>query len=256
VGGDRVEVFTLLPPAASPHVFAPSPRDLTELRNARLFVKIGLGFEFWADAVAHAGAGSGMVEIETSKGIEVIGGSADSHGKGEPVGNPHIWLDPVIAMEQVRTIRDGLIEVDPAHKEEYEKHGADYLKELAQLDAEIRETIRDLPTKAFVAMHPSWTYFAKRYGLVEAGVLEESPGREPTPVELVEIVRRVRESGARVVFSEPQLNPKAAHVLSREIGAVVLELDPVGSPDIEARSTYLKLMRYNLSVLKEGLVIR
>ncbi len=253
VGGDLVDAVTLLPPGASPHVFSPSPRNLAALRDADLFIKIGLGFEFWFTDVVRAGAGPAMVEVETSRGIALIRETGHSgHGR-ESIANPHIWLDPVLAMEQVKGIREALIEIDPAHGAAYESNAAAYLTELAHLDQEIKETVATFPVKAFIAMHPSWSYFAKRYGLTEAGVIEEAPGREPTPVELARIIGSVKDSGTKVVFSEPQLNPKAAEVLAREIGGVVLELDPVGSPESNDRSTYLNLMRHNLTIMERGL---
>ncbi len=253
VGGDRVEVVTLLPPAASPHVYSPSPRDLAHIRGAVLFVKIGLGFEFWSDQLARAGAGQDLIEVETSRGADVIHESDHDGAHHHAMGNPHIWLDPVIAMHQVRAIRDALTGLDPDYRQIYDQNAAAYLGELEDLHEEIRNTVNGFTRKSFVAIHPSWTYFAERYGLFEAGVIEPSPGREPTPVEMMKIVQQARESGARVVFAEPQLNPKAAHVLAKEVGAEVLTLDPIGSPDVKERSSYLKLMRYNLEVMKRGL---
>ncbi len=253
VGGDHVEVVTLLPPAASPHVYSPSPRDLAQVRGAVLFVKIGLGFEFWSAQLARAGAGEDLIEVETSRGADVLYEAGHNGAHDHAMGNPHIWLDPVIAMHQVRAIRDALAGLDPDHRELYDRNAAAYLEELERLDEEIRYTVNGFARKSFVAIHPSWTYFAERYGLFEAGVIEPSPGREPTPVEMMKIVQQVRESGVRVIFAEPQLNPKAAHVLADEVGAAVLTLDPIGSPDVKDRSSYLKLMRYNLEVMQRGM---
>ena len=250
VGGERVEVLTLLPPAASPHVYSPAPRDLARLQDARLFVKIGLGFEFWAGGLAHAGAGKDLVEVDTSKGMEVIQETETGHGHA--AGNPHVWLDPVLAMEQVKRIQEALVQIDPAHRAEYEKNTQAYLGELKALDLEIRDRVRNFRHNAFIAFHPSWTYFAKRYGLVEAGVIETSPGREPAPGELMKIVQGVMQSGAKVIFAEPQLNPKTAYVVASEVGGRVFLLDPIGSPEHEDRSTYLKLMRYNLAIMQQA----
>ncbi len=253
VGGERVDVVTLLPPAASPHVYSPAPRDLVRIQGAGLFIKIGLGFEFWAEDLARSGAGKGLMEVETSRGVEVIQESEHGHEHGHKVGNPHIWLDPVIAMEQVKQIKEALMHIDPSHGEEYNRNAEDYLEKLEQLDLDIRETIMDFSQRSFVAFHPSWAYFARRYGLVEAGIIEAAPGREPTPGEIMAITKQAREAGIKVVFGEPQLNPKAAYVVADEIGGKVLFLDPIGSPEQEDRSTYLKLMRYNLGIMKQGM---
>ncbi|MEE8402701.1 MAG: metal ABC transporter substrate-binding protein [Candidatus Hydrothermarchaeaceae archaeon] len=249
VGGERVEVFTLLPPAASPHLYSPAPRDLARVQGAKLFVKIGLGFEFWAEDLARAIAGKSLTEVDTSEGVVVLQKSGHDH----TIGNPHIWLDPVIAAEQVKRIKEALIRIDPNHQSEYEMNTSAYLKQINSLDLEIRDTIKQLKNRSFVAFHPSWSYFAKRYGLTEEDVIEKSPGREPTPSEIIEIIRKIRLTGVKVIFAELQSNPKAAHVIASEVGAEILVLDPIGSPDREERSTYLKLMRYNLAVIQKGM---
>jgi zinc transport system substrate-binding protein len=253
VGGDRVEVVTLLPPAASPHVYSPSPRDLTRMQGAKLFIKIGLGFEFWAEGLVRSGAGRGVTEVDTSRDVDAIREVERGHKHGHEIANPHIWLDPVIAGKQVIRIQEALSQIDSAHGREYEKNAAFYLKQLNALDQEIRDKVGEFKQKAFFSFHPSWTYFARRYGLVEAGVIEKFPGREPSPGEIMELVRKMRATGAKVIFAEPQLNPKAAHVVASEVGARVLVLDPIGSPDHEDRSSYLRLMRHNLSVLQQGM---
>lgn len=251
VGGDRVSAMTLLPPAASPHVFSPSPRDLAEITDARLFVKIGLGFEFWTKDFLPADGSRTLIVVETSRGVKTLAETEGGRPEGH-IANPHIWLDPVLAMEQVRRIRDALIRIDPSHRSQYEKNTRSYLEQLRRLDLEIRETIARLPKRLLIAIHPTWRYFARRYGLTEGGVLEKSPGKEPTPAELMQIVRRIRKAGAAVIVAEPQLNDKAARVLAAEVGAEIVWMDPIGTPDRPERSTYLKLMRYNLKNLERG----
>ncbi len=251
VGGDRVSVVTLLPPAASPHVFSPSPRDLAKISGARLFVKIGLGFEFWSEDLLPTGEDRTREVLETSQGVQTLDEAEGERHDGH-IANPHIWLDPVLAMEQVRRIESALIRIDPSHRAEYENNTRSYLDQLRRLDLELRKAIAGLPKVLFVAIHPSWRYFARRYGLIEGGVIEKFPGKDPTPTELMQIVKRIRKAGAAVIVAEPQLNDKAARVLAAEVGAEVVWMDPIGTPDEAARSTYLKLMRYNLENLQRG----
>ncbi|NOY53817.1 MAG: zinc ABC transporter substrate-binding protein [Deltaproteobacteria bacterium] len=251
VGGDRVVVMTLLPPGASPHVFSPAPRDLAKISGARLFVKIGLGFEFWAEGFLPSETVGSLEVVDTSRGIRTLDGAVGQPNGGR-IANPHLWLDPLRAMEQVGRIRDALIRIDPAHRMEYEKNTRAYLAQLQQLDREIRATVATFPKRLFVAIHPSWRYFARRYGLPEGGVIEKTPGKEPTPTELIRMVQRIRKAGGAVIVAEPQLNDKAARVLAAETGAVIVRMDPLGTPGDAERSTYLKLMRYNLSHLKRG----
>jgi ABC-type Zn uptake system ZnuABC Zn-binding protein ZnuA len=104
-----------------------------------------------------------------------------------------------------------------------------------------------------VTFHPAWNYFSKRYGLKVAGVIEESPGRESSPKHIAKIVSEIKRINSRIVFAEPQFNPKIAEVIAKEAGAKVLFLDPIGGADVKGRDTYIGLMRYNLSVMEEGM---
>jgi len=252
VGGARVEVMTLLPPRVDPPTFAPSPHDLIRMQGARLFVKIGLGFESWSGKLVRTGAVKELLEVDTSRGVRVIQGAPSRTGQGHTIANPHIWLDPVIAMKQVRAILEALVRLDPAHKVEYEKNAEAYQQKLHRLDLEIRRRLRDLPQRAFVSLHPSWSYFAREYGLTETAVIETSPGREPAPGDLLRIIRVVRKLEIPVILAEPQLNLKPARILASETGARIVLMDPVGSPHQADRSTYLRLMEYNLDTLLRG----
>ena len=104
----------------------------------------------------------------------------------------------------------------------------------------------------YVSFHPAFTYFARRYGLNEVGVIEVAPGREPTPRHLQDLVAAIRRYGIKVVFAEPQLNPRVAEVIAQEAGVKVLMLDPMGGRPPYG-SDYLKLMRHNLAALDEAL---
>ena len=237
VGGDRVEVITLVPPGASPHTYELKPSQVRQVAGARLLVLNGAGLEYWAEKLVRA-AGNPMLEVvDTSRGIPLL--DAGAHG-----ANPHIWLDPQQAMRQVQNIRDALVRVDPALGRTYEANAARFLAELQDLDREIAAEVRGWRTKQFIAFHPAWVYFARRYGLEQAGVIERSPGREPSPAELARIVETAKRVGARAIFAEPQFSPKAAEAIARESGARVLFLDPLGS-SLKDRS-YLAMMRSNV----------
>ncbi|HWR88834.1 MAG TPA: metal ABC transporter substrate-binding protein, partial [Dissulfurispiraceae bacterium] len=105
----------------------------------------------------------------------------------------------------------------------------------------------------YVTFHPAWNYFSQRYGLRVIGVIEESPGKEPTARHIARIVKDLKRLGARVVFAEPQFNPAVAEAIAREAGARVLFLDPVGGPNLPDRDTYVKLMQYNLSQMERAM---
>jgi zinc transport system substrate-binding protein len=258
IGGNLVQVEVLIPPGASPHVFEPSPSAVAQASKALVFVYIGAGLEPWAEKFLHSRGPAGLTVVEATRGIPLIreveahhrGAAPHEEGHAEhrnEAGNPHIWLDPVLAQEICRRIGAAFIQADPDHGRQYQAHLDRYLGELEALHREIQQQARHWRLREFICFHPSFTYFARRYHLREAGVIEAAPGRETTPRHLQKLVETVRRAGIRVVFAEPQLNPRIAEVLAREAGIKVLMLDPMGGRPPYG-SDYLKLMRHNLAV--------
>ncbi len=272
LGGDLVQVQVLIPPGASPHLFEPAPSVMARASRARVFVYIGAGLEPWATKLLRSRGSNNLMVVEAAQGIPLLGldehhhdhGAAkaqahtgqppDKEGSHEThlAGNPHIWLDPVLAQDICRKIAGALIQADPDHRARYEANLKEYLAALEALHQEIQQRAHAWTLRDFVSFHPSFSYFARRYNLHEAGVIEEAPGREPTPRQLQDLVAAVRRSGIRVVFAEPQFNPRVAEVIAQEAGVKVLMLDPIGGPPPYG-SDYLKLMRYNLTALDEAL---
>jgi zinc transport system substrate-binding protein len=157
-------------------------------------------------------------------------GMHEEHGhEGHEHGilDPHIWLDPVRVETVARNTCAGLVRVDPAHRAEYEANLAAFLSELDELDRSIAQTLSALPAdkRTFMVFHPSWGYFAKRYGLTQAAI--EAGGSEPSPRHLAEIIEHGRELGASVVFVQPQFSRRSADVIASELGAKVVPLDPL-----------------------------
>jgi zinc transport system substrate-binding protein len=270
LGGDLVQVQVLIPPGASPHVFEPAPSVMARASQARVFVFIGAGLEPWAAKLRRARGNSGQVVVEAAQGLQLLREThhhgheesgtkpAASHHEKEASpehhqgGNPHIWLDPVLVQDICRKIAGALIQADPDHRARYEANLEEYLAALEALHQEIQQRARAWTLRDFVSFHPSFSYFARRYNLHEAGGIEAAPGREPTPRHLQDLVAAVRRSGIRVVFAEPQFNPRVAEVIAQEAGVKVLMLDPIGGPPPYG-SDYLLLMRHNLAALDEAL---
>ena len=251
VGGEHVTVTTLVPPAASPHTYELTPTQVKEVAEANVLALIGLGFEFWAEDVVESAANPDLIVVYTSEGIEIVHDEHEHEHEGHKVGNPHVWLDPRNAMVQVGHIRDALVEADPAHQAEYEASAEAYVTQLEALDEEIAAQVATWSYREFIAFHPSWAYFAQRYGLVQAAVVERTPGKEPSPAELAEIIETARRIGARAIFAEPQFSPKAAETIAAESGAQVLFLNPLGGA--EGPTSYLEMMRYNVAQMEKAL---
>ncbi|HED04616.1 MAG TPA: zinc ABC transporter substrate-binding protein [Candidatus Fraserbacteria bacterium] len=246
VGGKLVQVTVILPPGINPKTYEPTPEQMRLISRARLLVLNGISLEFWADKAIAAADNSKLIVVDTSSGLKVLAG-----GAGEPGGNPHVWLDPLDAIVQVEHIRDGLLRADPGHASSYRANAAAYIKRLRALDQQIRTQVAGWSHWEFVALQPAWAYFARRYGLVEAGVINSSPGREPTPAELAQIIATTKKNRIKAIFAVVQFSPKAAEIIAAETGAQVVELDPLGG--VPGRQSYLELMRYNLAQMERAL---
>jgi len=230
--------------------------------QAQVVVYVGAGLEPWMDKILRARGTAGLTVVEASQGIPLIRGveehlpAGKPHGEhaehGHEGGNPHIWLDPVLAQEICRKIAAALIKVDPPHRQSYEANLAHYLATLQELDRDIREQVKSWRLRDLVSFHDAFAYFARRYHLHVAGVIEAAPGREPSPRYLAKIIHTIRKDKIRVVFAEPQLNPRIAEVIAGEAGAKVLMLDPVGGRPPYG-SDYIRLMRYNLAEMAQAM---
>jgi len=240
VGGDAVDVVTLLPAGASPHTFEPSPAQIRDVAQARVFIRIGAGLDDWAAKLLAAATGATVVTL--SDGVPLLN------------GDPHIWLDPVLMRDHaVPMIVRALSEADPGHHAAFEGAAAEFQSALTGLDAEIRHTLAPVANKHYVAFHSAWRYFGRRYGLHEAAVIEPFPGKEPSAREIAAVVEAARGAHVHAILIEPQLNPQVAQQAAREFGGEALAVDPIGGSDIPERNSYINLMRYDLHMLVKAL---
>lgn len=242
IGGDRVEVTNVLPAGASPHTFEPTPSLANAAAQADLVLRIGLDLDHWVQGLLPAEVP--VITAAELEGIEII--TETGHHEG---ANPHIWLDPLYAEIVSTAIADELVRIDPQGKAAYQKNLEVYLARLDSLHATIEAVVDSFASRKYVSFHPAWPYFARRYRLERVAVIAESAGKEPTPKHLEEVVKTIKSSGAKAVFAEPQLSPKAAEVIAEEAGVEVLFLDPLGKEN----EGYIDLMERNLTVLKQAM---
>ncbi|MFO8011345.1 MAG: zinc ABC transporter substrate-binding protein [Dehalococcoidia bacterium] len=218
VGGEKVSVTVMIPSGASPHTYEPKPSQIRGLAEAEMYAKIGSGIDFeltWMDNLIEQNRN--MLVVDCSDGVELI--------EAEGSSDPHIWMSPVNAQKMVRNICDGLIEIDPENRDFYEANYDAYIQEIAKADRGIREALTGIENRSFMVYHPAFGYFADEYGLTMMAVEEE--GKEPAARSLADLIDEAREQGIKVIFVEPQFNPKSAEVVAHEIGGRVVAIDPL-----------------------------
>ena len=203
----------MIPPGASPATYEPGPGQLRDLSRAELYVRIGhIPFEkAWMDEIA--AANQDMEILDSSEDIEII------------ENDPHIWLSPALVRMQVERIAGSLIEIDPDNKDYYIRNKESYLKDLNDLDADIRKNISEIDNRKFMIFHPAWGYFAREYGLEQIPI--EVEGKEPSAADLARLVDTAKANNITIVFAAPQFNPESARVIAEEIGGTVISIDPL-----------------------------
>ncbi|MBN2062500.1 MAG: zinc ABC transporter substrate-binding protein [Deltaproteobacteria bacterium] len=232
IGGDMVKVSVLVPPGASPHIYEPKPRQMEALKKTRAFFAVGINLEdVWLKKIQ--ALHPDIVIIRTDENVkkipvsthkhEEIEGRHDNEEHGSP--DPHIWLSPPLVRIQAETIMNGLILIDPAHGELYTENFRKFIKEIDDLDSRFRTIFRDREGMEFMVFHPSWGYFADTYGLKQISI--EMDGKEPKPSRIKELIEHARNRGIKVVFVQPQISPKTAEIIAKEINGSVLVADPL-----------------------------
>ena len=261
VAGPSAHVVSLMPSGVEPHNWEPSPQDVTRIRNARLFIYNGAGFEPWVAKLVQEAAISGPLPVRASEGIPLLTtGSAPRIGAhDQAVPDPHVWLDPVLAQSMVETIRAALVTVDAAHAALYTDNARAFTVKLQRLHEAFVHGLRHCARREVVTSHAAWAYLAKRYGLAVVPVMGVALESEPSPAQLASIVRFARDKHVKYIFFETLASPRLAETLAREVGAATLRFNPVEGvtrEDAAAGRGYLALMEDNLANLRIALECR
>jgi zinc transport system substrate-binding protein len=256
VGGDRVEATSLIPVGTEPHDFDPTVQQVQNAETADMVVFNGAGFE--GERLRNLNA---KFVVDTSKGLNLTGGTfkdpEDNLQANEISIDPHIWLDPLLAKQQVEQIRDGLIEIDPRNTEYYSKNANSFLTELDNLDRTIRERLSNCEKRDFIAFHDAFGYFANRYGLTQHSIQGISPQAETSLQRLQQIIGLARDMGLDAIYSEELADPRLSDVIAQEIpNGKVLVLSPIEGVNKEEQNAgigYLEKMNENIENLRLGL---
>ncbi|HEB49439.1 MAG TPA: ABC transporter substrate-binding protein [Desulfobulbus sp.] len=220
VGNGRVRVQALVQPGQSPATYAPTPRQMAALSRAGVYFRIGVPFEkALIPRLLDTMPGLTIVDLRTGLHLmEMENGQA-----GEL--DPHTWLDPMLVRQQARTIRDTLIDLDPAGRDTYLAGYTRFAAELDRLNDRLTRVLRPYAGRTIYVFHPAYGYFCRAYNLVQKAVA--AGGRKPGARHLAQLIREARTEHARIVFVQPQFSLKTARAFADAIGARVIPLDPL-----------------------------
>ncbi len=254
VVGSTREVEILVPPNAEVHGYQASPNNVRSLTQAQVLVKNGLGIEeFLARLITNAG-NTQLKQIDASQGITAIETEHDSHTHDHDdhdhmEGNPHVWLDPVLAQQQVANIRDGLMEVDATHAPTYKANAAVYIQQLQQLDKVFKNRLAAAKGCKIIAFHDAYPYLAKRYGIEQMAVVE-LPEDSLSPQDIQRVIKAVQQSPVKALLSEPGMDQGRIQQIANDVGIPVKVLDPIETGSLDPQY-YFTAMEKNLKTLVE-----
>ena len=262
VVGDTGEVEILISPGTEVHDYQATPDDAKLLSEADVLVENGLGIEeFLSGLIANAG-NSNLQQITASEGIEVIEeehdeheeeeheGEEHGHGHHHEEGNPHVWLDPVLAQQQVATIRDGLIEIDPSNADSYRTNADAYIQQLQQLDNEFQQRLAPVAGCNFITFHDAFPYLAQRYGLTQEAIVE-IPEDSITPQDIQRVQQTANQYQVKALLTEPGIEDKRIQQISSDLNLPLEAIDPLESGESDPQY-YFQAMRRNLEALERA----
>ena len=261
--GDEGNVKLLIPAGTEPHDFEPSAKERAEISDADVFVYNSSDMEFFVDSLKDSVDSKQTLMIEAAKGIDRLESQeADEHEESEEGHDhaheydPHVWLDPVLAIKEVRTIAGELGEKYPDKKEIFTKNADAYIKKLEALDQKYSEELKNATNRTFVTQHAAFAYLANQYNLEQVAISGVSPDQEPTPSRLAELKEFVKKNNIKVIYFEENASSKVAETLSNETGVKLEVLNPLESltnEQIKAGENYISVMEKNLEALKESI---
>jgi ABC-type Zn uptake system ZnuABC Zn-binding protein ZnuA len=261
VGGKQVDVETLARGNQNAHELELRPSLMLKLRRADILLENGLELDTWADVVVQGANNANIVRgapgrIDVSRGIQVLEVPSTrvdrSMGDVHPLGNPHYSLDPGMAPVITQNIVDAFARFAPDRRAEFERNRQAFLARLDEAMARWTRTMEPLKGAKVIVYHPQWIYLLARFGLSQAGTLEDRPGIPATPSHLTRIIRQMKDERIKVIIVEPWNDLKLATRVADEAGAKAVVLaSMVGG--VKGTDSYIEAIDHNVTVLAQAL---
>jgi ABC-type Zn uptake system ZnuABC Zn-binding protein ZnuA len=261
VGGNLVEVDALARGNQNPHDLEVRPSLMVKVRRADLLVMNGLELDQWVEVVVQGANNPRVVpgapgRVDASAGIlvlEVPRTRVDrSMGDVHPVGNPHYTVDPGLAPAVTANILEGLARVAPQNRAAFERNREQFLARLDEAMARWSAALAPFKGAKVIVDHNMWPYFLTRFGLIQAGSVEERPGIPATPAHIAQLIAYMKGDKIKVIISVPWADYKLSEFVAQEAGAkVVLVANAVGA--LKGTDTYLDTIDYNVRTVAQAL---
>ncbi|OIO05443.1 hypothetical protein AUJ26_03140 [Candidatus Falkowbacteria bacterium CG1_02_37_21] len=252
IGGEQAVVINVTPAGAEPHDYEPTPRDIATITDSRLLILNGLGLEPWENSIK-----SNINSAQTK--IIVMGdelSSAELKNNNIDSVDPHIWLSPILITQMLDKITDGFVAVDFENKNYYQARALELRKKLLDLNQDYLSGLSNCQKQDIVTAHAAFAYLADAYNFQQISIAGLSPEVEPSPSQMINIVKLVRDRQIKYIFFESLVSPKLADTIAAETGAETLVLNPIEGltpEELSAGKNYFTEMKNNLINLQIAL---
>ncbi|WP_299089317.1 zinc ABC transporter substrate-binding protein [uncultured Metabacillus sp.] len=278
IGGDLVEVESILPPGGDAHTFEPTSKLMVDIAESDGFIYSGVGIENYATQIEEALAKEDVAFINAGKGIELESHDHETEETGEEAAHehedethveeaahdehdhgdtdPHVWLDPVLSITLAENIKQSLIDIHPEGKETFEENFQKLKSQLEDLDQSFKDLVKAADKKEILVSHAAYGYWQQRYGIEQISVLGLSPTEEPSQKELKDIIDVATEHDINHIIFEANVSSNVTDIVQSEIGAEALylsNLETITEKDINNNEDYFSIMNKNLETLKKAL---
>ncbi|WP_407943728.1 metal ABC transporter solute-binding protein, Zn/Mn family [Martelella alba] len=252
VGGDHVNVKSLVPANGDPHDYEPSPDDAKAINAAAATFLSGEGLEGWFERLAKA-AGGGVDPVIVSDGIN----THDMEEDGEQITDPHVWNSAANVLVWIDNIEAALLKADPEDEADIKASADAYRKQIEALDASIKSEIGAVPEakRKVMTSHDAFGYYGEEYGVTFLAPLGVSTEVEPSASDVAQLIDQIKADGVKVYFIENSNDPRLVEQIAKATGA-----QPGGELYPEALSkadgptpTYIKMMEYNTKQIVDAI---
>jgi zinc transport system substrate-binding protein len=254
VGGNKADVSILVPETVDVHDFEPTPSSIGEVASADVLIYNGAGLEPWIQQIVGASGNTKLIQVDTSKGIKLLQVSPEFQKNSQTV-DPHIWLDPELAKQQVKNILQGFIEADPADSQYFTQNAQTYEAKLDTLNLEAENATTNAATRYFVTFHEAFAYFAEQYNLTQIPILGPFE-EEPTPSDIQNVITAIHEYHLLYVGYESLENPAISQSISSQTNATLIQMNPIEgltTQEKAAGDNYVSLMQRDIANIKLAL---
>jgi zinc/manganese transport system substrate-binding protein len=255
VGGDHVQVISIVGPDSDSHVYEPTPSDVKNIAEADMVFINGLGFEGWIERLITSSGYKGDVITTTDSVTPRL-----VKNPAEPdILDPHAWHSIPNVKIYVQNILKGLQKVDPQNASYYSNNAKIYMDQLESLDLWVQNELKQVPPchRKIITAHDAFAYLGKNYGITFLSPVGVSTEAEPRVQSVVKLIHQIKQHRIKTIFVENISNPRLSEQLSAETGAKIggtLYSDALSSPDNPEASDYLSMMRHNVTLLKTAMM--